>query len=371
MFGKDWNNEWVPTGALLVSWGRLAGQAGQRGVSLDATLALVMAELLGPMIPAELSHAQLPARNAFVRAITHLRTHPGFPALSLATAATFAAYILDGDTGIEEEAQPAFIASWDAPTEIFDHAYAILIHIMNNTLPAFQITGVTLLANVYCAVPRRSQVTDLFATKVQTGIFDDLGMRISIRADALRIFYNKFGWNINRQNIGIVLNHWQARLPAEALRLSLVVQQAANSRLTALVVIGRALQRYRNFRRDAVAEIYRDKWAACIVALQAVNGDAYYGFSLDLGNVKSTLYKNLAWVSKELLFRVGGETSLRGYAGWVTRAREQAAMDALIAGYENNRNDVIQGTLDAVPWVDASSANVLTAIGLVEAHPGL
>lgn len=53
-----------------------------------------------------------------------------------------------------------------------------------------------------------------------------------------------------------------------------------------------------------------------------------------LGKVKSTNYKSLTYVSKELLVKVGGETSLRGYAGFVASVAYKAMVDGLIARFE-------------------------------------
>lgn len=41
----------------------------------------------------------------------------------------------------------------------------------------------------------------------------------------------------------------------------------------------------------------------------------YYGFKRDMGAARSTLYKSIGYVARELLVRLNGERTLMRYAG--------------------------------------------------------
>lgn len=193
---------------------------------------------------------------------------------------------------------------------------------------------------------KRRQVSEGFYRNIVTGVRNDLGKHITIRPASIRLIYNKFDRSINRHNIRVVLNHWNELLrllPEEALRLSLTIQQCANTGLTALIITGKAILSYLNFKLDIISELYRAEWATFEQAVRTVNGDPYSVFERNLDPVKSTGYKNLSWVPKEILIRIGGAGTLAYYAGWTPRARKQGTIDQLIVQYEANHTGVIKG----------------------------
>lgn len=49
------------------------------------------------------------------------------------------------------------------------------------------------------------------------------------------------------------------------------------------------------------------------MALRAVGDNFYYGFKRDLGAARSTQYKILGYVARELLIKINGEITLRRY----------------------------------------------------------
>lgn len=102
------------------------------------------------------------------------------------------------------------------------------------------------------------------------------------------------------------------------MRLRLTIVQAAGSGLTCLILILKAMRIYANFPWWVVAALYGNEMANVETATTAVGDNPYYGFKKDLGAVKSRLYKNIAWVAKELLVRINGETTLNNYK-WIPR----------------------------------------------------
>lgn len=108
------------------------------------------------------------------------------------------------------------------------------------------------------------------------------------------------------RNIQEIIDHKTAMLPDIALRLRLVVDQTANSELTAIVTIGRAIKYLQEFQWVDIARIYAEEVIVIEAAIATIGNNGYHGFRRDLGPVKSTLYKSIAYVSKEVLIRVRG-----------------------------------------------------------------
>jgi hypothetical protein len=50
-------------------------------------------------------------------------------------------------------------------------------------------------------------------------------------------------------------------------------------------------------------------------AKAAIGTNPYYGFDRNIAAAKSTGYKTIAWVAKELLVRLSSETALTRYQG--------------------------------------------------------
>lgn len=65
-------------------------------------------------------------------------------------------------------------------------------------------------------------------------------------------------------------------------------------------------------------------------AMNTVENNVWYGYKHDLGPVRSTRYKNLAYVAKEVLIKIEERSSLTRYMGWIRRAQYQAAVDIMI-----------------------------------------
>lgn len=57
--------------------------------------------------------------------------------------------------------------------------------------------------------------------------------------------------------------------------------------------------------------------------------------------MKSTLYKSLSYIAKELLIKVGGQQSLTQYAGFPVRIADKAGFDVMIADYEAAHADKV------------------------------
>lgn len=145
---------------------------------------------------------------------------------------------------------------------------------------------------------------------------------------------------------------WNRQIPVTALRLSLTVQQAAGGGMTCYFTIKEAMRTYRNFAWAGISLLLPTDWNNYYAAVRLVGNNVYYGFNKDLGAAKSTLYKNLGWVAKELLLKVGGNTAISRYAVWPARVPNMTALDQLIDAYVASR-----ATAVGPDEIDAMNAN--------------
>lgn len=82
---------------------------------------------------------------------------------------------------------------------------------------------------------------------------------------------------------------------------------------------------------------------ACYSAALVIDGgNPYYGFNRDLGAARSTLYSSIAYVAKELLLQLNGETSLKNYKGWIKKPKSATVIEQMIGEYIETRTKSMQ-----------------------------
>lgn len=84
------------------------------------------------------------------------------------------------------------------------------------------------------------------------------------------------------------------------MRIKLTIEQSKNSGLTALICVGIAVNEAPGFPWWKIWPILPGEWEAWLQAVQIVAGDPFYGFQPNMGNVRSTRYKNLGYVGLKL-----------------------------------------------------------------------
>lgn len=184
---------------------------------------------------------------------------------------------------------------------------------------------------------KRGTTSDEFNTRISEAMRDELGVRVMFDYGAARAFYRNVSQYINAVNMPRVVDTMIAILPGHALRLRLVMQQAANSGLTIFITIGRALRLYNDFRWDRVDYISHGDMGRFEQAVEAVAGNPYYGFGQDLGPARSTNFRTFGYVAVELLVLLNGERHLRNRQGYRTGVRNQQALNDIITAYVNHR----------------------------------
>lgn len=180
----------------------------------------------------------------------------------------------------------------------------------------------------------RGMVTPARLTKFTTEM-DTIspGMSTMCTKDHIGVIWNTFGPRLNDGNVGTIFETWYQLIPPSAIRCRVVLLQAAGSGLTALDVIARAIKTFPAFPWFKIARMYPEEWTAALIAIQTVGTNKWYGFRQDLGPVRSTLYRNITWVGKELLIRSGNDPSLQNKQGWIQSPLHTIMVEQIVADY--------------------------------------
>jgi len=156
-------------------------------------------------------------------------------------------------------------------------------------------------------------------------------------------------------------------IPDIALRLKLTLQQAAGSGLTFYVIIGRAHTKYENFPWGRANTLTGGELVSWETARQIIGENLYYGFKRDMGAARSTLYKSIGYVARELLVKINGERTLLRYASLTGNIKNKQALDRLIEQYINQYMAYIKSVL-YLTFIDLS-VKIIICNGLVKYPP--
>lgn len=219
------------------------------------------------------------------------------------------------------------------------------------------------------AFSTRGQLT---AQKLQR-IKDELRTVMPVLADMLdaneiTTTFANFGECIDDTNAHIIFARWLRHVPRAAIRLRVLLSQAAGSGVTSLDMIAEALSAHVDFPWHMVARRYPDEWAAVQQGLRAVNGRIYAGYAGNLGAVRATLFRRITWVAKELLMAFGNN-SLKNYRGG---AEDPTMVETVKAWIKANVEAMGAGEgLSDEDQSDEERRSLREMVNLARAHPNV
>lgn len=186
----------------------------------------------------------------------------------------------------------------------------------------------------------------------------------ALNAADIALTWATFGHLVDDGNMPGIMRRWLGFVAAGAVRLRVLLAQAAGSGLTFLDVIARAINGHSDFSWPYVARMYPQEWPAAGRAITLVGGNPYYGYRHDLTEVRSTLFKNLAAFCGKLLV-AAGDQSLDGYRGFVEEKINKESIMRMIDGYMSS-----QGYVDLASDIGPEEhAAFCDKRRLVAAHP--
>jgi len=222
------------------------------------------------------------------------------------------------------------------------------------------------------AVAKMGNLTDHFINKIVASVEAELS--VALREEVFSLETVRTVWDclrsyINDENVAQAVARWSAPgyFPQYALRMHIIVSQMAGEGVTALSIIKQALVAYPTFPWNQVAHLFPTEMANIQAAFVAVGTNQYYGYRRNLGAARGSLFKNIAWVAKELLVRKGGYSSLAHSKSFVRRPSEMTRLNEIINNFIDTQNQ--EPTAEQLAAQNATVANVqaaaATATGLV------
>ncbi|KAL0967482.1 hypothetical protein UPYG_G00252810 [Umbra pygmaea] len=189
--------------------------------------------------------------------------------------------------------------------EMLDYIWHITEYVDDRTRA--RATGIVLLTVTSFAL--RGSITHSKLSRLIT----DLQPVVRYASEILNIndiacTWANFGHLVHDGNMPAIMRRWLGMVPAGAVRLRVLLSQAAGSGLTSLYVIARAIHEHPDFPWPYIARLYPAEWRAAGTAIAIVGGNPYFGFRRDLAEVRSTLFKNLASFCGKLLVAAGDKT---------------------------------------------------------------
>lgn len=350
IFANNFDDAKVPIAAAIVWAGHLLYKQPRERVTRSNLITGVTGDLAQINLSATRIKTQADARTHFLLCMNTLTTSEHFT--------TFV------------DVQLAAVAGEGVRYATFVEAYTALIGFVDHCTRNVDFTGTSIFVHLYLAIMKRGAISPGVVEKIEAGIVDDCGYRVAIDVVACRLVYKYYGGGIDDTNIAAIIEHLGGLLPASAIRLRQTLNQASGSGITAILVIGRALKMYPTFQWSIIKRMFPTEWTHLVTALRALNGNAWYGFRRDLGPVRSTAYKSLGYIAKELLVRVNGENTLNQYGGWARNIAGRANIDLLIAEYAQAFGER-RVNLDLPPLADPGHDDVGEILPLLTVNDAL
>jgi hypothetical protein len=359
-----WNNEYLIALASVYAEARMAYSQAHNP---DLKKAMIMGETLSPMIPATKYSDQQSARISVITWIKWGMIHEIFDALGDYNNLNFQEFkaLPEIRQNFNIAEMPAVYPPPHATIETFELNQVIFMmtFFAYNLRDARRTKAIECLTLAYCALAKRGQVTQEFCVKIINSIRDELAVNITMTSLTINALYKGYMLGVNETNAELVLNYLDAQLPDIALRLKLTLTQASGSGLTLYIIIGKALRMYHDFQWGRANLLTGGEMANWNAAMDIIGNNLYYGFKRDLGAARSTLYKSIGYVAKELLVKINGEVSLERYGGLSGNIKNKAALDRLITAYVNAYRAEEGGETAAMREI-LKSVNDLNEIGI-------
>lgn len=224
--------------------------------------------------------------------------------------------------------------------------FQALGRVMFGDEPNVQATLTSAFCMFVMSVAKMGTVSDEKLTKVADRLRNETNIPVSARMwtpEAATTIWTNIQEFITNVNMRAIIQRWigdggadRGVIPQHALSLRTLITQIKGEGLTMMSIIKEAMTSFGNFPWGRIAMLFPGEVTAFITACNYVNDDPYYGFIHDNHHVRGGQFKNLGWVSREILMRLGGKTSLGRYRGLPRNPQQDRLVRAIIDEFINN-----------------------------------
>lgn len=214
---------------------------------------------------------------------------------------------------------------------------AIVLRVMGMHYATFRPSISTFFfTHMALALAKQGNVSAGYINKFTAAVEEETGVRVEIVPDLVSKVYSTYRCCINDQTAHNIFAAWAADLPPNALKVRLLLEQAARAGMTLFYTIEetfRAAPAFpwgQLFRRAT----YFDEAIKFAAAVVMVGNNQYYGFRRDLGPVASSNYRNLATACRAILVRINpARVTLNRSLGFLRDFPESTYIYRLIDDY--------------------------------------
>ncbi|APG78826.1 hypothetical protein 1 [Wenling crustacean virus 14] len=192
------------------------------------------------------------------------------------------------------------------------------------------------LVTTLCALAKQGMATPGFVDKITNGFMQDTGKQIELDTEAISACWDLIVHHVDDGNVENVVRKWLARLPHEALRLRITLQQIPGEGLTCITSIIKAVGDYPMFNWAWVTLNFPIEARAVATAVTEINGKPYYGYKKDLSIVKAANYRTVGYIAQQLLVKVGGEGPLKAARCFTRTPKLKVVIDEMINDFMLN-----------------------------------
>lgn len=363
-FSRTMETELVFKMAQLLSAARIHN-SGARPVKENEFVAsyqaLALGELLGPFIPAEKRVDRAAARERIIRAVKSL----------IEDAETISGRIpeyadwFDVALGLPRPAQgvDAQNGQYLIPDMTIETAMVIL-EAMASVLATHKSWQDRLgcIAMMIVATAKKGTMTPELASKVENACKDELkGARVIINTATCAAFYGRYCSGINENNAAAYFRYLHQLIPDRIVSLRNVVVRAAGSGLTTYMTILRAMTEFPDFNWPVLRALLPSDFGNLEAAINAVGGNAFFGFAANAGAAAAAKFRSLAYASFQLCIIIGGDSKLKDYMGRPSVVPHKSVIDNLIASYRQAQEmaaenmEVDEDAIDATERIVANA----------------
>lgn len=211
----------------------------------------------------------------------------------------------------------------------------------------------------YISIAKQGNITDAKLNSICNAVSAEVGRDINLTQEDVVDFSNSFKPYVTAENAGPICRGLQGDMQGFSLRLTITMQQAVRSGMTAYWAIYEAINGYRSFNWLEAVRLIPEDFTKYMAAVNLVRGNQYYGFNSDLQLAKHTNYLSLCWLACQVLIKADPPqyAALKRYRGMPTHPRKETALQALLDAFEPD--NILQGEATA----QATLTQIQNALG--------
>nr|WAS28365.1 MAG: putative nucleoprotein [Wuhan mivirus]WAS28366.1 MAG: putative nucleoprotein [Wuhan mivirus]WAS28370.1 MAG: putative nucleoprotein [Wuhan mivirus]WAS28378.1 MAG: putative nucleoprotein [Wuhan mivirus] len=238
------------------------------------------------------------------------------------------------------------------------HCSTIMEFLFNKAQPLAIMGGTYIYSLAFISLAKRGTIEPSKLAKITEGIKSQTTRTIALDVNLVKYCYATVLQKLPEAEIGQCLEYWASLVGDSCLQLRLVLEQAKNSGMVVLQCVRKAMLMFPGFNWNVIARNYPNDIVNLKLAIQAVGQNKYYGFKANLGAVRSTQYKSLAYVAKALLIKHGGPeyATLGSYKGWPATISNQQEVDTMILEFNPTADDNPQAAANLTDLIAALPA---------------